>query len=51
MTQEVIGIPTAELIEMMLNAGIHTSVDRFKALAIEIQQRALKAQDENKEAV
>jgi hypothetical protein len=50
MSQEIIGIPTAELIEMMLSAGIHTSVDRFKALAIEIQQRALKAQDEKEKA-
>jgi hypothetical protein len=51
MTQHsVIGYTTDELIKAMLNAGIHCSVDRFKALAIEIQQRALQAQNKEKTA-
>jgi hypothetical protein len=49
MTQHsVIGYTTDELIKAMLNAGIHTSVDRFRELAIEIQQRALQAQNKEK---
>lgn len=42
---EVIGYSTAELIETMLSAGIHTSVDSFKRLAIELQRRALAHRD------
>ncbi|SDH10443.1 hypothetical protein SAMN05216466_107112 [Paraburkholderia phenazinium] len=40
-TPIVIGYTTAELIEAMGNAGIHCSLDRFKRLAIELQQKAL----------
>lgn len=43
MTAEVIGYTKAELIETMLAAGIHTSVDKFRELAIELQRRALAA--------
>jgi hypothetical protein len=38
---EVIGYTTAELIELMLNNGIHCSLDRFKSMAAAIQQKAL----------
>lgn len=41
--REVLGFSTAELVELMLDAGIHTSVDRFKRIAIELQQRALNS--------
>lgn len=52
MTQQTVtGFTTSELIEVMMKTGVHCSLDAFRQLAIEIQQRALKAQDENKEAV
>ena len=38
---EVIGFSTRELIALMLDNGIHTSVDAFKRLAIALQQAAL----------
>ena len=38
---EVIGYTTADLVAAMLDAGIHTSVDKFRRLAAEIQRRAL----------
>lgn len=37
----VIGYTTAELVDLMLDAGIHTSLDRFKRLAIALQSAAL----------
>jgi len=40
---EVIGYTTSELIELMLSNGIHCSVDKFKAIAAAIQQRAIGA--------
>jgi hypothetical protein len=42
---EVLGIQTAELVSMMLDSGIHTSVDRFKRLAHEIQRRGFEERD------
>jgi hypothetical protein len=42
-TTTVIGYTTAEIIELMGGAGIHCSLDRFKRLAIELQQRAIRA--------
>jgi hypothetical protein len=39
--REVIGYTTAELIDLMLSNGIHCSLDRFKAVATAIQQKAL----------
>jgi hypothetical protein len=41
MTPTVIGYTTAELVDLMLDAGIHTSLDRFKRLAIALQSAAL----------
>lgn len=41
MTTEVIGYTKKELIELMLGADIHCSVDRFVALAVALQTRAL----------
>jgi hypothetical protein len=42
MTQTtVLGYTTAELIALMLDNGIHTSVDAFKRLAIALQSAAL----------
>jgi hypothetical protein len=42
MTQTtVLGYSTSELIALMLDNGIHTSVDAFKRPAIQLQQRAL----------
>ena len=42
MTQTtVLGYSTSELIALMLDNGVHTSVDAFKRLAIQLQQRAL----------
>jgi len=38
---EVIGFSTRDLIALMLDNGVHTSVDAFKRLAIQLQQRAL----------
>jgi hypothetical protein len=38
---EVIGFSTRELIALMLDNGIHTSVDAFKRLAIALQSAAL----------
>jgi hypothetical protein len=38
---EVIGFSTRELIALMLDNGIHTSVDRFRSLAIALQSAAL----------
>jgi hypothetical protein len=38
---EVIGFSTRELIVLMLDNGIHTSVDRFRSLAIALQSAAL----------
>jgi hypothetical protein len=40
-TPTVIGYTTAELVDLMLDAGIHTSLDRFKRLAIALQSAAL----------
>ena len=40
-TPAVIGYTTAELVDLMLDAGIHTSLDRFKRLAIALQSAAL----------
>ncbi|MBB5547510.1 hypothetical protein [Paraburkholderia fungorum] len=40
---EVIGYTTSELIELMLSNGIHCSVDKFKAIAAEIQRKGLGA--------
>lgn len=41
--QTVIGYSTAELVDAMLAAGIHTSVDKFRRLAIEMQRRAINS--------
>jgi hypothetical protein len=42
MTQTtVLGYTTSQLIDAMLQNGIHCSLDAFKRLAIQIQQRAL----------
>lgn len=40
---EVIGYTTSELIELMLSNGIHCSVDKFKALAVDIQSKVTSA--------
>jgi hypothetical protein len=40
---EVINYTTAELVEVMGDAGIHCSLDRFKRVAIELQQRAIRS--------
>jgi VIT1/CCC1 family predicted Fe2+/Mn2+ transporter len=40
-TAAVIGYTTSELIALMLDNGIHISVDRFKRLAIALQSAAL----------
>jgi hypothetical protein len=42
MTQTtVLGYTTSQLIDAMLQNGIHCSLDAFKRLAIQLQQRAL----------
>lgn len=41
--QNVIGYTKAELIDAMLEVGIHCSVDKFRRLAIELQQRAINS--------
>jgi len=41
MNPEVIGYTNRELIALMLDNGIHTSVDRFRSLAISLQSAAL----------
>ena len=46
---EVIGYTTADLVAAMLDAGIHTSVDKFRRLASEIQRRALASRNTNEE--
>lgn len=46
---EVIGYTTADLVAAMLDAGIHTSVDKFRRLASEIQRRALASRNANEE--
>jgi hypothetical protein len=38
-----IGITRRELIDMMMQNGIHTSVDKFEALAVEIQKKVIEA--------
>jgi hypothetical protein len=42
---EILGFTTADLVAAMLDAGIHTSVDRFKRLAAEIQRRGFAERD------
>lgn len=46
---EVIGYSTADLVAAMLDAGIHTSVDKFRRLAHQIQARALASRNSNEE--
>jgi hypothetical protein len=40
-----IGFTRRELIDLMLDNGIHTSVDKFEALACAIQQKVIDAAD------
>jgi hypothetical protein len=42
---EILGFTTADLVSAMLDAGIHTSVDRFRRLAAEIQRRGFAERD------
>jgi hypothetical protein len=44
---DVIGFTTDQLVAAMGDAGIHCSLDRFRRLAIEIQRRALAANNLN----
>lgn len=47
---DVIGFTTDQLVAAMGDAGIHCSLDRFRRLAIEIQRRALAANNLKQEA-
>ncbi|CAE6811341.1 MAG TPA: hypothetical protein VGU01_02950 [Sphingomicrobium sp.] len=38
---EVIGYTTPELVEVMMRAGIHCSLDQFKRVAMDLQRKAL----------
>lgn len=41
--EAVIGFSRRELIDLMLENGIHTSVDKFERLAVLLQQKVIEA--------